>query len=118
MKNHSFFVRLGYAVEGLRAVYANERSFRTQCAWALFATLLVSVLRPGWTWAALICVMVVLVLALELANSALEALIDRVHPEIAPEIKVAKDAAAGAVLVASLGALLVGAMMLADLIGL
>jgi diacylglycerol kinase len=36
-----------------------------------------------------------------------------VHPAIAPEIKVAKDAAAGAVLVASLGALVVGAMMLA-----
>ena len=62
--------------------------------------------------------MVVLVLSLELANSALEALIDRVHPEIAPEIKIAKDAAAGAVLVASLGALVIAAMMVADRIGL
>jgi undecaprenol kinase len=113
MKNHSFTARLGFALTGIRSVFANERSFRTQCVWALLAVVVVILLRPGWLWASVICVMVVLVLALELMNSALEALIDRVHPAIAPEIKVAKDAAAGAVLVASLGALVVGAMMLA-----
>lgn len=118
MKNQSFFARFGYAVAGIRSVFLSERSFRTQCVWAFLAAGVVIVLRPGWMWASLICVLVVLVLALELLNSALEALIDRVHPEISPEIKVAKDAAAGAVLVASFGALVVGAMMIADRIGL
>ena len=114
MKNRSFLERLGFALAGLAAVFARERSFRTQCGFAIAAICLVILLRPGWIWAAFVAVSIVLVLALELMNSALEYLIDRVHPDIAPQIKLAKDAAAGAVLIASAGALIVGAMMLAD----
>ena len=114
MKNRSFLERLGFALAGLAAVFACERSFRTQCGFAIAAICLVILLRPGWIWAAFVAVSIVLVLALELMNSALEYLIDRVHPDIEPQIKLAKDAAAGAVLIASAGALIVGAMMLAD----
>jgi diacylglycerol kinase len=41
-------------------------------------------------------------------NTAIEALADHLHPEIHPSIRIVKDCAAGAVLVASLGALGVG----------
>jgi undecaprenol kinase len=54
------------------------------------------------------------VLALELVNAALEYVIDRLHPEIHPEIRFAKDAAAGAVLIASMGSALVGELMVLD----
>jgi undecaprenol kinase len=57
-----------------------------------------------------------LVLALELINSALEALIDHLHPDVAPAIKIAKDAAAGAVLLASIAAALVGVLMLVSVV--
>ncbi len=40
-------------------------------------------------------------------NAAVEYLIDHLHPDIAPQIKLAKEMAAGAVLVVSLGALCV-----------
>ena len=66
-------------------------------------------LRPGWVWAALVALSIGLVLAAELFNGGLEYLIDRVHPEIHDEIKFAKDAAAGAVLLTSLAAACVGA---------
>ena len=118
MKNAPFLVRLGFALDGLRAVFARERSFRTQCVCALGAGLAVAGLRPGFVWAALIALAVALVLALELVNSALEYLIDEVHPGLAPQIKIAKDAAAGAVLVASAGAGVVGALMLASVLAL
>ncbi|MDB5675563.1 MAG: diacylglycerol kinase, partial [Sphingomonas bacterium] len=72
-------------------------------------------LRPGWLWAALLLSSAVLVLALEMANAALEYLADQVHPAIAPGIGAAKDAAAGAVLLASGPALVTGGLMLADL---
>ena len=49
-----------------------------------------------------------LVLALELLNSALEAALDLVSPDPHPLAERAKDAGAGAVLVASALALLVG----------
>ena len=69
-------------------------------------------LRPGWVWAAPVALSIGLVLAAELFNGALEYLIDRIHPEIHDEIKFAKDAAAGAVLLTSLAAACVGAAML------
>ena len=53
-----------------------------------------------------------LVLGLELVNTALEAVVDLASPELHPLAKVAKDAAAGAVLVASGGAVLVALAVL------
>ena len=59
-----------------------------------------------------------LVLLLELVNSAFEALIDLLHPGLHPEIKAIKDMMAGAVLLASATALVVGAALLMDRWGL
>ena len=53
-----------------------------------------------------------LVLGLELLNTALEALVDLVSPEQHRLAKAAKDAAAGAVLLACVFAVLVGAVVL------
>lgn len=112
MKNRRFAERLGFASAGLRLVFAREKSFRTQCALALAAALAIVVLRPGPVWSALVVLAIALVLALELVNSALEYLLDHLHPDLAREIGAAKDAAAASVLVASLAAAAVGALML------
>ncbi|HEX9964326.1 MAG TPA: diacylglycerol kinase [Allosphingosinicella sp.] len=112
MKNRRFAARLRFAVAGLRLVFRREKSFRAQCAFALAAALATLVWRPGPLWAALVALSIVLVLALELVNSALEYLLDRLHPAFDREIGAAKDAAAAAVLLASLAAALVGALML------
>lgn len=112
MKNRRFAARLGFALAGLRLVFAREKSFRVQLALAALAALAVLALRPGWLWTALVVLVAALVLALELVNSALEYLLDRLHPAHHREIGAAKDAAAAAVLVASLAALLIGALML------
>jgi diacylglycerol kinase len=73
-------------------------------------------LRPGMLWGATVTLSIVLVLALELVNSAVESMMDYAHPETAPEIKLTKDIAAGAVLIATLGAVVVGLLMLIDTI--
>lgn len=114
MKNASLPARLGYALAGIRIVWRREKSFRTQSLLAFAAITVTAAIRPGWVWTALILLSIALVLAFEMINAALEYLIDRVHPDIAEEIKFAKDAAAGAVLLASIGALCIGAMMLAS----
>ncbi len=114
MKNRPFRERVGFAVAGIVTVWHREPSFRIQLAMAGLGTAIVLALRPGWLWAALLLSSAVLVLSLEMANAALEYLADQVHPDIAPGIAAAKDAAAGAVLLASGGALAVGALMLAD----
>jgi diacylglycerol kinase len=112
LKNRRFAERLGFALAGLRIVYRREKSFRSQCALALAAGLAALVLRPDPLWWGLLALATGLVLALELVNSALEYLLDHLHPDLAREIGAAKDAAAAAVLVASLAAAAIGAMLL------
>jgi len=112
LKNRRFAARLGFAAAGIRTVFLREKSFRAQCAAALAAALVLLIVRPGPVWTALVALSVGLVLALELANSALEYLLDHLHPGPAREIGAAKDAAAAAVLLASLAAAAVGALML------
>ena len=111
MKNRPIRIRLGYAIAGIRIVWAREKSFRTQCALALVAAAVTAALRPGWIWAALIALSAALVLLLEMVNAAIEYVIDRLHPDRHDEIMFAKDAAAGAVLLASLASLVIGGLM-------
>ena len=56
-------------------------------------------------------------MALELINSAMESVIDLLHPGLHPEIKVIKDMVAGAVLIISVAALVVAGAMVFDSIG-
>jgi diacylglycerol kinase (ATP) len=107
LKNRSFLARIGFAVAGWRAAWARERSFRTQAWLGAFALLALLVIRPAPIWWAIVAVTCALVLALELINSAVEGLIDLLHPEIHPEIKAIKDMLAGAVLAISCAALVV-----------
>ena len=69
------------------------------------------ILRPTLIWWGLCGVMVSLVIAAELINTALEQLADHLHPEQHPRIKIVKDCAAAAVLILSAGALWVALMM-------
>ena len=110
-KNRRFAERLGFASAGLRLVFRREKSLRAQCALGLAAGLVTLALRPGLLWSALMVLSVALVLALELVNSAVEYLLDHLHPGHAPEIGAAKDVAAAAVLLASIASAVVGALM-------
>jgi diacylglycerol kinase (ATP) len=114
MKNRPFRQRVGFALAGIAVVWRREPSFRAQSRLAALGVAILLVLRPGWLWVALLLSSAMLVLALEMLNAALEYLADQVHPDIAPGIAAAKDAAAGAVLVASGGAVATAALMLAD----
>ena len=114
MKNGPFHRRLGFALAGLREVWRREKSFRTQVLAGVAAVVAVALLRPGLVWAGLVAICIVLVLALELVNSAIEYMIDHIHPNVAPEIRRAKDVAAAAVLVASVGASIIGLLMVID----
>lgn len=111
MKNRPFRERLGFALDGLAEAWRLERSLRTQSAVALLAVATLVILQPGFMWAALVALSIAVVLALELLNAAIEYMIDHLHPDVAPPIKRAKDVAAASVLIASLGSLVVGVLM-------
>ena len=114
-KNRRLLIRLRCAASGIRLVHGREKSFRAQTRLALAAGVATAMLGAGPAWAALLALAIGLVLALEAVNSALEYLIGHLHPALAEEIGRAKDAAAGAVLIASLAAAGVAAAMVWDL---
>jgi undecaprenol kinase len=112
LKNRPFRQRLGFALAGIVAVERCERSFRTQRRLALLALAAGAFLRVPLLWWATLMLSIGFVLALECLNGALEYALDHLHPDHHPEIGRAKDAAAGAVLIASLASVAVGAAMI------
>ena len=102
MKNQAFHRRFGFALQGIMAAWRGEASFRFQtlaCA-AVLAVLLWR--RPAPLWWALLLTMCALVLAAELLNTAFESALDTLHPDHHAAIGMAKDCAAGSVLILSL----------------
>lgn len=112
MKNRPLWERVRFALCGVKEACRRERSFRTQGVIAMLVVAGFLVLRVPLIWFAIAIMAIALVLATELTNAALEAMIDRLHPERHPEIRAAKDMAAGSVLLASVAAVVVGLLML------
>ncbi|WAC72814.1 diacylglycerol kinase [Roseateles sp. SL47] len=92
----------GYSWAGLRAAYQGESAFRQETWLTIIATPLAFWLGRDWVQVALLLGSLVLVLIVELLNSAVEAAIDRVSFEMHELSKRAKDIASAAVLLALL----------------
>ncbi|MCW3479178.1 diacylglycerol kinase [Neisseriaceae bacterium JH1-16] len=105
MKNRPFHERLEFALNGIGAAWCSEASFRTQIIAAIGVVLVLMWLHPAAVWWAMTALAIGAVLAAELFNTALEHVIDQLHPEHTAMIKTAKDCAAGAVLVLCVAAI-------------
>lgn len=117
MKGQGFLRRFGYARAGIVTAFRRERSMRTHGVAVVAAVAFLGLTGASALWWALVGLAVGLVLVAEMANTAIETLADHLHPGQHPEIGVAKDVAAGAVLVASLVAVVVGLAYVATLLG-
>ena len=91
---------LNYSLAGLREAYAHEDAFRQE---ALLAVILVPLsfwLPVSWSGRALMIASVLLVLIVELINSAIEAVVDRVSLDRHHLSRRAKDVGSAAVFLA------------------
>lgn len=97
-----------YAVRGIRSAYRTEQNFRIDVYIALIT--FAFMLYFGVTWGELVVLtmMIMLVMILELVNTGVEKMIDLFKPRLHYYAEVVKDILAGAVLIASLGALFIG----------
>lgn len=91
----------GYSLSGLRAGW-NEKAFRQEAVAAIVLLPAALWLGRGWTETALLAGSVLLVLIVELLNSGIEAVVDRIGPEWHALSKQAKDMGSAAVLLALL----------------
>lgn len=91
----------GYSIAGLRAGW-NETAFRQESLAAMLLIPLAWWLGRNWVETALLAGSVVLVMVVELLNTAVETAIDRVGPEWHDLSKRAKDMGSAAVLLSLL----------------
>jgi len=101
-----------HAFDGIAHAWRTQRNLRIQVALGAIAAIVFVALRIAALGFAILALSIALVLAMEILNTSIEALVDLVSPERHPLAKAAKDAAAGAVLVAAGGAAVVGAFLL------
>lgn len=98
----------GYAFQGIWAVIRRERNIKihlTITAMVIAAGIIFHISVTEW----IVCmILFALVLSLEMVNTAVEACVDLASPEKRPLAKLAKDAAAGAVLISAIFAAIIG----------
>ena len=108
---HSIFKSFGFAFEGFKVAFLKGRNFRIQISIFVLAIILgivFGIKQSEWLDIFLIGS---IVLILELINTSLESIVDLVSPEIHPKAKIAKDVAAGAVLIAAVISTIIGAFI-------
>jgi diacylglycerol kinase (ATP) len=103
---------LFYSLAGFKAAYQNERAFRQECMLAMVLVPLALVLPAGAVGRALMVASVVLVLIVELINSALEAVVDRISLERHQLAKRAKDIGSAAVFMSLINVAVTWALVL------
>lgn len=102
----------GYSLAGFRAAYKHEDAFRQEVLLAVVMVPLALWLPVGHIGKALMIGSVLLVIVVELLNSAIEATVDRISLDSHDLAKRAKDIGSAAVLVSLLNVLVVWGLVL------
>ena len=102
----------GYSWKGIRAAWQNEAAFRQEAVAAVIATIVACWLDVDAITRVLLIGSVVLVIIVEILNSALEAVVDRIGSEFHSLSGRAKDMGSAAVLLTILLAIFVWVMLL------
>ncbi len=103
-----FWSSFHYAFAGVLYATKTQPNMRVHMVIAALVLLATLVLRLERVYVIAIVIVIALVLSLELVNTAVEAVVDLLTVVHHPLAKTAKDAAAGAVLIATIGAVVVG----------
>lgn len=104
-----------YAMSGIAFCVRYEKNMRihiTVMLYVLFFSQFYELQRSEIILLVLICV---LVISLEMINTAIEVVVDKVSPNYHTLAKIAKDVAAGAVLAASLASVFIGLLLFWDI---
>ena len=102
----------GIALQGLRAAWQHEDAFRQEVLIAAIAIPVALLLPVSSFGKAMMIASILLVLIIELLNSALETAVDHTSLEQHPLAKRAKDIASAAVLLSIINALVVWGLVL------
>lgn len=102
----------GYSWKGIRSAWQHEAAFRQEAVAAILAIIIACWLDVDAITRVLLIGSVMLVIIVEILNSAIEAVVDRIGSEIHPLAGRAKDMGSAAVLLTILLAIFVWIMLL------
>ncbi|TAL45159.1 MAG: diacylglycerol kinase family protein [Chitinophagaceae bacterium] len=103
-----FIYSVQFALQGIKQFFFRDRNGRIQTVIGIIAIILGFILSiSSFQWL-LVLFCIGIVISLEMINSAIERYCDLVTTDFHPGIKIIKDVAAGAVLVASIFSLVIG----------
>ena len=106
-KKAPLYKSFGYAFQGIYTCISKERNMKIHCGFSVLVVI-AGIILTEWC----ICLTLFgLVMALELVNTSIEAVVDLVTEERKPLAKIAKDTAAGAVLIAAIMAAIIGCII-------
>lgn len=108
IKHHISFK---HALDGIFHNLTTQPNFRVHLVAAMLATLLSIYLQISQFEWLIIMFTVILVLTAEMLNTSIEAMVDLLTTQHHQSAKIAKDTAAGMVLIAATGAIIVGAVI-------
>jgi diacylglycerol kinase len=101
----------GHAFRGLKVLVQTQHNARIHVVATILVVAAGALLRISPAEWALIALAIVCVWATEALNTSIEILVDLVSPDLHPLAAKAKDLAAGAVLIAAIGSVSVGALV-------
>ena len=110
-KKNTLYKSFGYAFEGIFTGIKKERNMKIHCLAVLCVVAAGFVFRISVSEWCICLILFGMILSLELVNTAMEAVVDLVTEERRPLAKLAKDTAAGAVLIAAIMAAGVGLLI-------
>jgi len=116
VKPNRFTESVNCAIQGILYAVKSQKHMRNHFLSALGILGAVLFLRVSSLEFTLLAISVSFVLFAELINTAIELCVDLVSPDYHPIAKAAKDVAAGAVLVAAIGAAVMGCLILSHYI--
>lgn len=108
---HSFARSFHYAIQGI--AYTLEHNFNAQVHFTLAIIVIIASLLLHVTpfEMGILGVLILLVISTEMINSAIEQMVDLITKEHRAEAKIAKDVAAGMVLLNAVGSAIVGILI-------
>ncbi len=108
----NFFKSFGYAVRGMAYVFKTERNFRVHVGVGFVIVLLMVYYHVTVPQAVFLTYAIGSVLILEIINTVMERVTDILKPRVHPYAAVMKDLMAATVLIAAIGAVISGVLIL------
>jgi diacylglycerol kinase len=109
--NHSRVKSISFAVTGFKEAFKKEPNIRIHVLFAFLVIIVAMLLDFTQSEWIILLFTIFFVLTLELVNTAIEALVNLVSPEIKSEAKIAKDISASVVLLSAILAVVVGVIL-------